>query len=271
MRTVTVGLIQLESELFQLEKNLKKAEERIREAARRGADIVCLPELFPTGYHLPQLSKRLYEVSEPIDGRTVTFMQMLAKELRLYIVCPLSMRTGEGEDLYNAAVMINDDGSVQGYYTKNHMFGDEGNFFKKNGKYPVFETRFGKVGIMICYDCNFPEPARLLTLAGAELILMPAAWRIQEEDIWNLMIASHACENTVFIGAANIHWEFPDLYLFGHSKLVNPRGHVLAEALDAAPDTVVHTINLDQVATLRESSMPWLRDRHPEEYGLMIR
>ena len=271
MRKVTVGLIQLESELKQIDANLNKAVERIRDAAKQGAQIVCLPETFVTGYNLAVFGDSFYDMSEGLTGKTIMTLRALAKELQIYIVAPIALQTECTRPMDNAAVFINDDGEVQGVYRKNHLFGNEGEYFRMLGDYPVFDTKYGKVGVMICYDNNFPEPARILTLKGAELILMPAAWRINEQDIWHLMISAHACENTVFIGAANIYSKMDDLYLFGHSKLVDPRGRVLIEATEEKGDTLVYTIDLDDIYKMRNEGMPWLKDRHPEDYGEIVK
>ena len=129
----------------------------------------------------------------------------------------IAMQMRTTRPLENNAVVIDDEGEVIGTYSKNHLFGDEPKYFTANGEYPVFDTKYGKIGIMICCDNNFPEPARILALGGAELIFMPAAWRVQEEDLWKLLISSHACENNVFIAAANVFSRMDDLFLFGHS------------------------------------------------------
>ena len=133
----------------------------------------------------------------------------------------------------------------------------------------MFDTKYGKIGIMICCDNNFPEPARILALGGAELIFMPAAWRVQEADLWKLLISSHACENNVFIAAANVFSRMDDLFLFGHSKIVDPRGRVLRESEAEGDDVLVETIDLDSVYEHR-ACMPSLKDRHPETYDAFI-
>ena len=192
MRNVTISVIQLENKLFDKNANLLKADGLIRQAAAKGAKMICLPELFVTGYNLNAFGDRIYELGEGLTGPTITHMRALAKELGVYIIAPIAMLMRTTRPLENNAVVIDDEGEVIGTYSKNHLFGDEPKYFTANGEYPVFDTKYGKIGIMICCDNNFPEPARILALGGAELIFMPAAWRVQEADLWKLLISSHA-------------------------------------------------------------------------------
>ena len=269
MRNVTISVIQLENKLFDKNANLLKADGLIRQAAAKGANMICLPELFVTGYNLNAFGDRIYELGEGLTGPTITHMRALAKELGVYIIAPIAMQMRTTRPLENNAVVIDDEGEVIGTYSKNHLFGDEPKYFTANGEYPVFDTKYGKIGIMICCDNNFPEPARILALGGAELIFMPAAWRVQEADLWKLLISSHACENNVFIAAANVFSRMDDLFLFGHSKIVDPRGRVLRESETEGDDVLVETIDLDSVYEHR-ACMPSLKDRHPETYDAFI-
>lgn len=268
MRNLTIGVVQLENVPGDKALNLKKADELVRQAAGKGAKIVCLPELFVTGYNLNIFGDKLYDMAEGLTGPTITAMRALAKELGIYIIAPIAMQLKSSRPLANVAVFINDDGEVQGVYCKNHLFGDEPKYFTSNGEYPVFDTKYGKVGIMICCDNNFPESARILALNGAEIIFMPAAWRVNEEDLWNLLISSHACENNVYIAAANTYCVMDDLFLFGHSKVVDPRGRVLEEITENKQDIIVCTVDLDEIYTMRDQ-MPSLKDRHPDGYGVI--
>ncbi len=267
MGRVRIGVIQLQNELCAKEANLEKAVGLVRDAAAKGAKIVCLPELFVTGYNLNVFGERLSELSEGLTGPTITRMRALAKELEIFIIAPISMQMRTSFPLENNAVFIDNRGEVRGIYTKNHLFGDESRYFISRGEYPVFDTPYGRIGIMICCDNNFPEPARILSIKGAEIIFLAAAWRVQEDDIWGLLISSHACENNVFIAAANTYCEMDDLFLFGHSMIVDPRGRVLCESEARGSDVLVQEIDTDSVYEHR-ARMPGLKDRHPETYGI---
>ena len=264
-----VGLIQLESALGEKEQNLKLAIELIIQAAAEGANIVCLPELFLTGYNLNVLGGRLRELADTVDGGAVKTLCDTAKQLGVYIVAPLILQREGAELLDNAAVLIDDGGRVQGAYCKNHTFGGEngeGRFFAAHGEYPVFETKYGTIGILICYDANFPEPARILALKGAQVLFMPAAWRVQEQDIWHLVTAARANENTVYLAAVNAWQESGDLFLFGESKLLDPRGHTVGQIDAPGSSVLVEEVDIDKLHEMR-GSMPWLCDRHPEGYA----
>ena len=267
MSKVTIGLIQLETRLGDKEYNLALAQEKVREAAAQGAKIICLPELFVTGYNLGVFGDKLYDMAEGLSGPTITALRAQAKELGVYIIAPIALQVYTTRPLKNAAVLINDEGEVQGVYSKNHLFGGECDYFTRTGEYPVFETKYGRIGIMICADNNHPEPARILALKGAQIVFMPAAWRVQEADIWPLLIRCHALENNVFLAAANMYCRMDDLFLFGHSMVASPRGEVVEELTQEAGGMIVQTIDLDEVAE-RRATMPSLKDRHPEDYGV---
>ena len=251
MSKVTIGLIQLETRLGDKEYNLALAQEKVREAAAQGAKIICLPELFVTGYNLGVFGDKLYDMAEGLSGPTITALRAQAKELGVYIIAPIALQVYTTRPLNNAAVLID----------------DECDYFTRTGEYPVFETKYGRIGIMICADNNHPEPARILALKGAQIVFMPAAWRVQEADIWPLLIRCHALENNVFVAAANMYCKMDDLFLFGHSMVASPRGEVVEELTQEAGGMIVQTIDLDEVAE-RRATMPSLKDRHPEDYGV---
>ncbi len=267
MRNVTIGLVQLESRVGDKGYNLKEAERLVREAAAKGAQIICLPELFVTGYNLNTFGEGLYDLAEGLSGPTITAMRALARELRVYLIAPIALQVYTTRPLNNAAVVIDDQGEVQGVYNKNHLFGGECEYFTRTGKYPVFDTKYGKIGIMICADNNHPEPARILALKGAEIVFMPAAWRVQESDIWQLLIRCHALENNVYVAVANHYAQMDDLFLFGHSMIAGPRGQVIEELTEDQGGLIVRTIDLEEIYECR-ANMPSLKDRHPEDYGV---
>lgn len=267
MRKLTVALVQLESRPLDVIYNLDLAETEIRRAAASGANLVCLPELFASGYDLPLLANRLEELAaESTCDSVLSRLCSLAQSLQVYIAAGV-IRKSETKACENSAVFINDDGTVQGFYTKNHLFGNEKNYFSLGDGYPVFHTRYGTVGLLICYDNNFPEPARILTLMGAELILVLCAWRVEDKAIFELMAAAHACENTVFLGACNMYYNGDSLKLFGGSRIVDPCGRILAESTISGTDLVLSTLDLDELSAER-AQRPVLRDRHPADENL---
>lgn len=266
MRKVKIGMIQIKSKLLDIKYNTETAIRLIRNAALNGAEVVCLPECFETGYNIDVMIPVMDKISEYIDGTTVTKLSMIAKELKIYIIAGVILKGDKKGTYYNSAVVINTVGEVIGTYNKNHLFGDEKRAFSLSSSYPVFDTDFGKVGVIICYDNNFPEPARILSVKGAEIIFCLCAWRIQEKDIYDLMISSHACENTVYFCAVNQFSRTEELYLFGNSKISDPRGRIIAEIENPVQDVKVAEIDLDNVSLMRKS-MPFMIDRHPLQYG----
>lgn len=271
MRKVKVAVAQINSVPLAFEHNWEEAECLLGDAAKQEADIVCLPELFACGYDFAKLEPELPRLCEPLDGPTVRHLCNWASKWQMEIVAGLPLRLPEQPGMYNGAVYITSNGTLGGYTCKNHLFRDERRAFSVLNHYPVFQTSFGSIGMLICYDNNFPETARILTLRGAELLLMPAAWRVQEKDIWDLMIAAHACENSVAFAACNFYQKSKDLLLFGHSKIVDCRGCVLKEADRNDSQLVCAEIDLDEQQRRRQQELPWLQDRRPESYGDLVK
>ncbi len=267
MREVTLGLIQLEPKLGDTAYNCQHSIELIRKAAAKGAQICVLPETAITGYDLTIYDQQaFYDMAETLDGPTVTALRATAKELGVYIVAGMALRTPEAPVMENAMVFIQDDGELGETYFKNHLFGPEQQYFIKHNRFPVYDTKYGKIGLMCCYDANFPEPGRLLTLKGAELILHSATWRREDEDVWHLMLPCRAAENVVFFASTNTFGQAPSRYTFGRCKVINPRGVVVAETGMWEEEVLVATIDLDQVAQWRKE-MLYLDDLNPTVYG----
>ena len=166
---------------------------------------LVFPELFTTGYHLDTVGPRMTELAEPIDGPTVRALQEAARKNHVYIVAPIALLHGLSGVPYNSAVFINSDGTVQGSFDKVHLWALERFYFRAGHEFPVFDTEFGKVGIMVCYDMGFPEAARTLALKGAELIVCPSAWCVQDADVWEINAPARALENTVFLARGEPH------------------------------------------------------------------
>ena len=152
-----------------------------------------------------------------------------------------------------------------GTFDKAHLWALERFYFRSGNELPVFDTEFGKVGVMICYDMGFPEVARILALKGAELIVCPSAWCEEDHDVWNYNTQCRALENTVFLAAVNRHGRENDLYMGGHTRVCNPRGAVIAELAEEAEGILYAELDFEQLKTFRTAS-PYLRDRRPDLY-----
>lgn len=260
-------MLQTECKLMDLNYNLAMTEKLIEKAANQNAKIVCLPEFFSTGYKLNEMENSISDLCLETKNTTMDFLKNLAKKFDLYIIAGLIFEDDE-KNCLNAAVFIDRNGEHIGTYSKNHLFGDEKKHFHCNGKYPVFDTEFGKIGILICYDNNFPESSRMLALQGAEIIFCPCAWRIQEREIFTLLNRSHACENGLFFCSVNQYKNDEDLFLFGNSTLSNPKGEIIATCNDTGEDVVCIEIDLAKSNEFREM-LPIFKDRHPHDYKLI--
>ena len=176
-------------------------------------------------------------------------MSAITSECGIYAIAGLCVK--ESELYYNAARLYDRSGRCAGEYRKAFAFGDEAHYFAKGGEFPVFDTDFGKIGILICYDIGFPEPSRHLCAAGAQIVFIPSAWRIQDENAWMLNVPSRALENQYFTAAVNHAGLFGDLRLFGRSFVCGPDGKPVLQLGYDQQMLGVCTVDLDCVAQLR--------------------
>ena len=258
-----------------LDKHLKFTQE----AAAKGVKILCYQELFNGPYFCAEQNSAWYEAAEPVPGPTVQKLQKIARQHEMVLVVPVYEKEQTGI-YYNTAAVIDADGSYLGKYRKTHIPHVDPGFWEKfyfrpgNLGYPVFETRYGKVGVYICYDRHFPEGARALGLNGAEIIFNPSATVSGlSEYLWKLEQPAHACANGYFIGAINrvgteAPWNIGKFY--GTSYFVNPRGQLLAEASEDKDELVVADLDLDMIEEVRRT-WQFFRDRRPESYEELAR
>jgi beta-ureidopropionase len=246
----------------------------IDEAGKKGVQILCLQEIFNGPYFCPSQDKRWYEAAEPVPGPTTEIMQSYARKYNMVLVVPVYEKEMRGV-FYNTAAVIDADGKYLGKYRKNHIpqvagFWEKFFFRPGNLGYPVFETRYAKVGVYICYDRHFPEGARALGLNGAEIVFNPSATVAGlSEYIWKIEQPAHAVANGYFIGASNRvgtegPWNIGEFY--GQSYFANPRGQIIAEASRDKDELVVADLDLSQIDEVREL-WQFYRDRRPDSYG----
>ncbi|MEM6779025.1 MAG: carbon-nitrogen hydrolase [Planctomycetota bacterium] len=287
-RSVRLGLIQL-ADTGSKQQSLDKTMEWIRKAANDGADIVCLQELFATCYPCQSEDHAMFDLAEPVPGPTSEALAALAKELQVVIVAPLFERRAPGLH-HNSAVVLDVDGSIAGLYRKMHIPDDplyyEKFYFTPGDAHPaghgfgVVDTAHGKLGVAICWDQWFPETARLLTLAGADLLLYPTAigWIDQEKaefgatqhDAWMTMIRSHAIANGIYVGTPNRVGIEDRIEFWGSSFIAGPTGEVLARGSHDAEQIVMADCSPVQLAAVR-NHWPFLRDRRIDAYEGMTR
>jgi N-carbamoylputrescine amidase len=245
----------------------------IEEAGKKGVQILCLQEIFNGPYFCPGQDKRWYDAAETVPGPTTDAVAKLAARYQMAVVVPVYEKEMAGV-LYNTAAVYDADGSYLGKYRKNHIPHTSGfweKYFFKPGNlgYPVFETRYARVGVYICYDRHFPEGARALGLHGAEIVFNPSATVAGlSQYLWKLEQPAHAVANGYFMGCINrvgteAPWNIGKFY--GSSYFVDPRGNFLAQAGEDEDALVVAEMDLDMIDEVR-ATWQFFRDRRPETY-----
>lgn len=255
-----------------LEKHVRMAAQ----AAQQGVQLLSLQEIFTGPYFCAEQDKRWYAAAERIpDGPTVHAMQDLARQHGMALVVPIYEEELPGV-YYNTAAVIDGDGKYLGKYRKHHIPHCHPGFWEKfyfkpgNLGYPVFQTGVAKIGVYICYDRHFPEGARILGLAGAEIVFNPSATVAGlSEHLWELEQPAHAVANGYFVGAVNrvgreLPWDIGEFY--GKSYFCSPRGKILAQAPRDQDEVVVADLDLDMIEEVRHT-WQFFRDRRPETYG----
>ena len=277
----------MKPELGNVEYNVNKMEEFVRDIMSKEpeTDLIVFPELITSGYEGEP--EQFQEMAETLpNGYSLDRISALAKEYKVNIIYGLPERDPLYPDvLYNAAVIINDEGTPLGTYRKVHPFADEKRWCRAGCEFPVFDTNIGKIGIMICWDTAFPEVARCLALNGAELLVVSTNWEDPYEEPWNpadginkhendwdLMTRARAFDNTLHLVAANrIGGDGGVLTFFGRSKIIDPRGNVIA-ALDKREEGVISAdLDLSLTRRHRETYYCFLKDRRPDAYGEVTR
>lgn len=275
--TRVIGLIQMVCS-NRPEQNLQRAIDSIREAAAKGAQIICLPELFLSNYFCQSENLENFTLAESIPGPTSKAMAQLAKELEIVLIVPLFEKRTDGI-YHNSAVIIDADGSIAGTYRKMHI-PDDPCFYEKyyftpgDRGFQSFSTRYGKVGVLICWDQWFPEAARLMALTGAQFLFYPTAIGFQECDrdeshhqisAWETIQKSHAISNGLFLASVNRGGKESDLTFWGRSFICNPFGKVLQQANGSEPQIIIASCSLPEIETTRQN-WPFLRDRRVDAY-----
>ncbi|MDX2286164.1 MAG: carbon-nitrogen hydrolase [Bacteroidia bacterium] len=283
-RTVRVGLIQTTSE-GDPERNTQKTADLLRRAADQGGQVLCTQELYRTDYFCQKEDQALFDLAEPIPGPSTEAFAAVAREKGVVIIASLFEKRAPG--LYhNTVAVIDTDGSLLGIYRKMHI-PDDPAFYEKfyftpgDTGFKAFETRFGKIGVLICWDQWYPEGARLTALAGAEILFYPTAigWAVGEDahvkkcqhDAWHTIQRSHAIANGVFVASVNrVGTEGGHLQFWGQSFVCDPFGEVIYQASPDREEIIVVPCDLGEVDHTRRH-WPFLRDRRIDAYGGITR
>jgi N-carbamoylputrescine amidase len=286
-QSVTLGLVQMRCQPDPA-ANLENAIDRVHQAAKAGAQIICLQELFRSQYFCQRQDPSLFDLAEPVPGPTTERLGRVARETGTVIVASLFERRTAGI-YHNTATVLDADGSLLGLYRKMHI-PDDPLYFEKYYFTPgdlgfrTFDTRHGRIGVLICWDQWYPEAARLTALKGADIIFYPTAigWHPREKtdfgaaqyQAWQLIQRSHALANGVYVAAANRvgHEGAPDggLEFWGGSFVSDPFGGVLRQACHDEEEVLVVSCDLKRIEETRRN-WPFLRDRRIDAYGDLTR
>ncbi|MDP3741784.1 MAG: carbon-nitrogen hydrolase [Candidatus Micrarchaeota archaeon] len=282
-QNVKVAVLQL-SCVAEVKKNMANALKLVSEAADKGAQIVCLPELYRSLYFPQEESHKNFELSESIPGASTDAFAKLAKEKKVVVIVPIFEKRTQGLH-HNSAVVINADGKVLGNYRKMHI-PDDPCFYEKfyfapgDTGFKVFDTAYGKVSVLICWDQWYPEAARVCALKGAQFIFYPTAigWHKSETkenrsaqlSSWQIIQRSHAIANGVFVCVSNRFGKEGDLTFWGNSFIAAPNGTVVASGSQDKEEILISSCNLSDIDSQREG-WPFLRDRRIDTYADVLK
>ena len=284
MRNITLAATQMACGKDRTE-SLQRAEQLIRQAAGQGANIVLIEELFETSYFCQDQLPEFFELARPVeDNEGIAKFQSLARELD--VVLPFSFFERDNQAYFNSVAMIDAGGAMLGLYRKTHIpdgVGYQEKYYFNPGDtgFRVWETKFGKVGLGICWDQWFPETARCLALGGAEVLLYPTAignepqfpdW--DSRDHWQRAMQGHAAANMVPLVASNRigkeKGENREMTFYGSSFIADETGAKVAEADRTSEAVLTHTFDLDAIRNQR-AQWGFFRDRRPEHYGALTK
>ena len=287
-----VGLVQM-SATPDPDKNLQKAVDGLQQAAAKGAQIVCLPELFRTQYFCQREDTSLFDLAEAIPGPTTQRLAEAAKQLGIVVVGSLFEKRAAGV-YHNTAVMFDADGSLRGIYRKMHI-PDDPLYYEKYYFTPgdlgfkAFDTQVGRIGTLVCWDQWYPEGARLTALQGAQVLFYPTAigWHPDEKEqygtaqheAWQTIQRAHAIANGLYVCAVNrVGHENGDirgnkapgkgLEFWGGSFIADPFGRIISKASHEKEEILIGDVDIRLIEDTRRN-WPFLRDRRIDSYGLI--
>lgn len=278
---VAVGLVQMSCDA-KPEANLSKAMARISEAAQQGAQIICLQELFRSQYFCQTEDIELFKLAEGIPGPTTNALGKVAQQKQVVIIASLFEKRAPGV-YHNTAVIIDPNGKIAGKYRKMHIPDDPlyyEKFYFTPGDlgFQTHETKYGKIGTLVCWDQWFPEAARLTALSGAQLLFYPTAigWLPDEEkemnlaqhSAWETIQRAHAIANGVYVVVVNRVGPEGKLTFWGQSFVADPFGRIVAKASADKEEVLVVDCDLKKIEETRQN-WPFLRDRRIDAYGAL--
>jgi len=267
---VDVAVVQLMPKLCDKEYNLGKMRSFVEKilSEKKKCDLIIFPELITTAY---ECGDKFYELAEIFpEGESIDFVAKLAREYNSHIIFGFAEEDCNMKNvLYNSAALIGSDGNPIGVYRKVHLFGEEALVFRPGCDYPIFKTKIGNIGIMICWDTLFPEVARIYAIQGADLLVISTNWEKPCSKEWDLMTTARAFDNTLHLAAANRIGTDKHLTFFGHSRILDPLGNVLVKIDEEIEAYASARIDYDMTTELRKSYWTQLKDRRPDTYEIL--
>jgi N-carbamoylputrescine amidase len=252
------------------DRNIEKAVAFATVAIEKGAQIICFQELFTTHWFPKEMNKKHFALAESINGPSIERMCELAASHEVVLICPL-FEAGENECFYNSAIVIDAGGTILGGYRKVHvpqipLWEERYYFALGNSGFPIFETKFGVVGVQICWDNFFPEGSRILSLKGAQIIFSPTAAAFASQKRWETVITANAITNGVYIFRVNRVGREEKQDFYGMSFCVSPEGELLGPPTGMKEGIALIDVDLKQIQRVRKE-WPFSKDRRPEVYG----
>ncbi len=273
MREATVAIVQFHPHLGDVTDNLERMGQVVNQICHtQKVNLIVFPELVTTGY---ENGVKFTELAEQIPGYTTDFLGKLAGDLGIYIAFGMVVKRQVESVIYNSAVLLGPDGEVKGEYRKVHLKGEEKLAFRAGYKFPVIETDFGLIGLMLGWDLAFPETARSLALDGAELLVACANWEAPHVEEWRAYMLARAYENALFVAGANRIGDEYTYSFFGESMIIGPRGELYAQVLRDENDKpkeayALAKLDLDLIKKHREE-LQLMQSRQPAAYRAVVR
>lgn len=265
MENFIVALAQCHSDRYSKESNLKRAEQYVKEACKNQAKLILFPEMFCTGY---LIQDEIEELAEEVGGMITTFFLNLAKENQICIIFGFPEK--KLDSIYNSACFIDADGTIKGIYRKTHLFGEnDQKMFSKGNQIFSFDTSLCRIGLLICYDIEFPEPSRLLALDGAKLICMISANMYPYEEYHITYMKTRAMENSVYVVSANSVGVEDHFHYCGKSAAFSPKGETLC--IGGIDDECIYYAEIDIKKTKHDDeALNYLNHRRSDLYSKIV-
>lgn len=269
---INVTCVQMHPKLLDVKENLAKMANFIETimTAKPQTDLIVFPELATTGYECGKNFSRLAENIQ--NGESIKQISALAKSYQVHVIFGFPERDEAIRDvIYNSNALIGPDGGLIGTYRKVHLFDKEKMYFRPGCSYPVFETKIGKIGSMICWDSAFPEVARIYALKGVELLVTTSNWEKPYSRDWDLTTAARALDNCIYLAAANRVGQDLELDFFGHSRIYSPLGEIIAALDEDIEGFISAELDYNLPIKYRKEYYTYFKDRRPDSYDLLTK